>query len=140
MATGESLRSLASQFRRGVATISKIIPDVCAAIWDTLEDKFMNFPTSTEEWKEVATAFEQRWGYPHCIGAVDGKHVKLQAPSNSGSLFFNYKNTFSLVLMAIADANCKFIWIDVGAFGRQSDSGIFTNCALGKALKLSPVS
>lgn len=42
----------------------------------------------------------------------------------SGSLFHNYKNYFSVVLLTIVDANYKFIY-DVGAFGKDSDSTIF---------------
>lgn len=34
---------------------------------------------------------------------------------------------FSLVLLAICDANYCFTYIDVGAFGKFSDSSIFTN-------------
>ena len=68
------------------------------------------------------------------MGAVDGKHVVMQAPSNSGTKYFNYKSTFSIVLMALVDADYKFIYVDIGASGRNSDGGIFQNCTLGKSL------
>lgn len=51
--------------------------------------------------------------------------MRIRKPRISGSLFYNYKNYFSIVLLAVVDANYKFIYIDVGAFGKESDNTIF---------------
>ena len=79
---------------------------------------------SINDWKLIAENFEATHNYPHCIGAIDGKHVRMRAPPNYGTYFYNYKGHFSLVLMAIVDANYKFIAVDVGAYGSASDGGI----------------
>ena len=94
----------------------------------------MKVPQTTEEWLQKATSFEKLWKFPHCVGSIDGKHVQITAPGNTGSLYYNYKNTFSIVLLALVDAHLQFLAIDVGAYGRNSDGEIFANSNLGKAI------
>lgn len=92
-------------------------------------------PAPTEElWRKVAAGFKQQRNFPNCIGALDGTHVVIQKPAGSGSLFFNYKGTFSIVLLALVDHHYNFIAVDVGAYGSNSDGGIFSNSNLGKSL------
>lgn len=89
----------------------------------------------SEEWSIIGNGFKNRWNFPGCYGALDGKHVVIKAPPNSGSDFFNYKGTFSIVLLAVVDHNYCFRYIDVGASGRSSDGGIFRNSSLKSALE-----
>lgn len=39
-----------------------------------------------------------------------------------------------MVLLALVDADCRFLAVDVGGFGSNSDGGIFANSCLGQAL------
>ncbi|KAL6420929.1 hypothetical protein ACFW04_013812 [Cataglyphis niger] len=71
---------------------------------------------------------------PNCFGAIDGKHIKLKCLSNSSSCYY-YKKYFSIVLMAICDHAYRFKLIDIGAYGRNSDGGIFDASAVGGNLK-----
>ena len=37
--------------------------------------------------------------------------------------------------MAVCDANYNFVLVDIGAYGSQSDGGIFRNSVLGQRLE-----
>jgi hypothetical protein len=69
------------------------------------------------------------------MGAIDRKHVVLQCPRNSASEYFNHKNTFSIVLFTLVDANYNLMFVDAGCQGGISDSGVFTNTELYKKLE-----
>lgn len=88
-----------------------------------------------EHWESIAVGFESKWHFPHCIGALDGKHVVIKKPGKTGSSYFNYKHTCSIVLMAIVDSNYKFVIIDVGSKGRFSDGGIFSTSIFSKKMR-----
>lgn len=92
-------------------------------------------PSTEEEWLKHINDFNINWNFPNCIGALDGKHVVMCKPPNSGSMFYNYKGAHSIVLMALADANYKIIYMDVGCKGRISDGGVFNQCTLAAALE-----
>lgn len=77
----------------------------------------------------------QKWNFPRCVGAVDGKHVMIQAPPNSGSEFYNYKGFHSIVLMAVVDFEYKFILVDIGCNGRHNDSSIFLRSEIAPYLE-----
>lgn len=49
--------------------------------------------------------------------------------------FFNYKGSFSIVLLAVVDHDYCFRYLDVGANGRCSDGGIFRNSSLKLAIE-----
>ncbi|GFS20270.1 nuclease harbi1, partial [Elysia marginata] len=88
-----------------------------------------------DSWKNIAREFFSEWDFPLCVGAIDGKHIRIKAPRNAGSKYFNYKGFHSVVLMAVSDARGRFIVIDVGAYGSCSDGGIIQDSTFYKLVK-----
>ncbi|TKR57617.1 hypothetical protein L596_009962 [Steinernema carpocapsae] len=66
---------------------------------------------------------------------MDGKHIQLRKPANSGSLYYNYKGGFSTVLLAVCDPQYRFLYYDVGNYGHQHDSRVFERCSLGRGIR-----
>lgn len=89
-------------------------------------------PRTPEEWKVVADGFSDRWQFPNCVGAVDGKHLRLKLPANSGINYHNYKGYASIVLLGVVDTDYKFLFVDVGSPGRCVDVGVWRDCAFNK--------
>lgn len=133
LATGDCFKTIAVSYRLGESTVRKIVYSTCKAIWRLLRPIVMPVPT-TAQWINIKEDFMRQWNFPNCCGALDGKHVVTDKPPNTGSLFYNYKHTFSIVLMALVDSNYKFITIDIGGYGKNSDAGIFSDSHLGKRL------
>lgn len=135
LATGDKYSTLQYQFRVARNTISLLIPEVCRAIALEYKDELVVCPTSPDEWRPIAEEFLNRWNIPHACGALDGKHIAIRCPPNTGSLYYNYKGFFSVVLMALVDAMYKFIWVDVGGIGSMSDCQIFNESELKECLE-----
>lgn len=157
LTTGESFNSMQYLFRIPQTTISRIVPKVLDAIYTVLVNEYLKVqfiqfihslhadysfpfialfqtPTTPEAWQTVSHQYDELWKFPNCIGAVDGKHIVMVAPPNAGSIFFNYKQTHSIILMGIADAEYKFLYVDVGRNGRFSDGGVFNRCNFAQAM------
>lgn len=92
-------------------------------------------PRTPEEWSDISDDFYKLWQFPHCCGCMDGKHVMIRAPANSGSEFYNYKGFFSIVKLALVDAQYRFMFVNVWSQGCISDGGVFANSTLKTMLE-----
>lgn len=70
------------------------------------------------------TEFEKRANLSNSIGTLERKHIRILQPSDSGSIYYNYKHFFSLILTALCDSNYCCKWFNIGGYGKDSDSGI----------------
>jgi hypothetical protein len=57
------------QYRRDLQCL------ISECIWNNLCSEFMALPDTSDKWKQIAEGFETKANFPHCIGAVDGRHI-----------------------------------------------------------------
>ena len=73
---------------------------------------------------------------PHTLGALDGKHITMKKPKKSRNDYYNYKDFFSLVLLAMVDAEYRFLFlIDCESSGSASDAQIFNRVDLREKIE-----
>lgn len=79
-----------------------------------------------DDWKKISKEYKELLNFPNCLGSLDGKHINIRCPIKAGSAFYNYKGSNSIVLLALVDAYYRFITIDVGSYGRNSDGEMYS--------------
>ena len=92
-------------------------------------------PTTPDEWRPITAQFYRKWNIPHACGALDGKHIAIRCPGGSGSTYFNYKKFYSVVLLALVDADYKIMWADIGGRGSASGAQIYNESELKEAIE-----
>lgn len=127
------MQEIAWQFYIGKSTAHYVIKETCDVLWAVLSPIVLK-PPEGNDWEKIMNGYYNRWNIPNCIGALDGKHCSIQAPKYTGSQYFSYKKSFSIVLMATCDAFYRFILVDIGGYGSDHDSTIFRESGFGKAL------
>lgn len=67
-------------YYRGKSTITGIIKFVCRIVWNIL--KRLELPKiTTELMEQIAQEYEKKTNFPNCIGALDGKHIRILSGS-----------------------------------------------------------
>ncbi|XP_037937539.1 uncharacterized protein LOC119671101 [Teleopsis dalmanni] len=121
--SGESFKSLyeSEKIKLSTAFISKATPEVCKALWNKLKDTYLKFPSTIRDWKAVAEDFSKKCDFPNCLGVLQTKHIYFKGLRRDGDYYRSASGRHSVKLLALVDANYKFLYTDVGATGQKSD-------------------
>jgi len=88
-------------------------------------------PSSAAEWLTIANTFHQKWQYPNCSGAIDGKHIVIQPPPNADLFIFLQLQAHPFCCSnALAGPDYQCLYADIGTKGRISDGGSGTSAVL----------
>ncbi|KAL7294230.1 hypothetical protein TKK_0012246 [Trichogramma kaykai] len=118
----------------GKSTFYKIVPEVCEIICTKIGPLFLH-PPSTSDLKRIADEYKENFDFPHCVGALDGRHCPIRQPPHSGAEFYNYKKFYSIVLTAMCDEHKRFTFLNLGSFGSWNDASIFHYSDIRQNLK-----
>jgi hypothetical protein len=94
-------------FGVGKATVFFIVEEFCSAVLQHYFPQKVRFPSTVEEMEASAVDFRRRWNFPGIIGAVDGCHIPIRAPSHDGGDYYNYKGWHSIILLAVVDSQYR---------------------------------
>ena len=81
---------------------------MCQAIVCHLLPSYVKWPTG-ERLEESVAGFLTKWNFPQCVGAIDGTHIEIVAPSECSADFYNRKGRFSIIMQAVVDHEHRFV-------------------------------
>ena len=130
LARGDYYYTISEMSGLGVSTIQGIVSQVSQAIVENLwNDSVANLtPVSEEDYKQLMENMINMWQFPFCWGALDGCHIPIKCPSGGAEAakeYHNFKNFYSVVVIAMVDSKYRFIWGSCGFPGNSHDATIF---------------
>ena len=137
---GDYLYSIAEMTELGVSTICCIVSKVANAVVETLWESEVTtyMPKSEIDFYQKISEMEQMWQFPCCWGAIDGCHVPIKCPpggAKSCKEYHNFKNFYSIVLMAMVDSKYRFMWGSCFFPGNSHDSVILQSTNLWEQIQ-----
>ncbi|XP_032690661.1 putative nuclease HARBI1 isoform X2 [Odontomachus brunneus] len=130
MATPDSYRSIATKFGVGKATAFRALRRVTYAL-HCVAPQFIIWPKDQVA-VNVIEQFEKSCGFPNVIGAIDGTHIKIRAPSVDANSYINRKGFHSINVQVVCDSFGRFTHVYAGQVGSVHDSRVFRNSSIAR--------
>ena len=125
---------------RGISTVNAIVQEVSEVLVEHMwhEAISSNMPKCREGFEKKIVDMEELWQFPCSWAALDGFHIPMKCPP--GGLvacieYHNYKNFYSIVLMALVYSNYRFVWGSCRFPGNSHDSIIFQSTNLWNSIQ-----
>ncbi|XP_040071348.1 putative nuclease HARBI1 [Ixodes scapularis] len=132
-ATGNFLITAGDYIRVHVSSASRAVRQVTVALARRAQD-FIRWPDAAEG-AALQHKFYDMAGFPLVVGAVDGTHVRIQAPHVHEEAYVNRHGYHSINVQVVVDASSRIRNVVARWPGSTHDSRIFTESTL--AVKLA---
>ena len=103
-----------------------------------LKGEYIKFPIGQDQ-RDAICGFESRWGFPQCVGAVDGSHIPVRPPALNYTNYYNHKGWYSILVQAVVDHEYLFRNLNVGWPGCVHDARVFANSSLFEAATVNHI-
>ena len=91
----------------------------------SLAEEFIKWP-SEEERSVIQRRFHALYGFPNCVGCIDGTYIELtERPTWCGSDFFTRKCSYSVQALLVCDDNAKVLYQYAGWPGSTHDNRVW---------------
>jgi len=120
------------------SAVSHCINDVTDALVK-LAPSFISFPTDQPTLRANKQAFHSIANFPNVIGAIDGTHIAIKAPSANEEAYVNRKGVHTINVQAVCDAEMKLTNIVAKWPGSSHDSFIWRSSSLHEMMELGHV-
>ena len=129
MAHGNSYVTIGPNFNVGKTTVVEAVQDVVDALCD-LKNEYIRFPSTNIEVLTTQQTFESLTDLPNVVGAIDGTHIKIKTPTQSGPDYFSRLQQHDVVVQAVTDGEKRFLDVAAGFPGSTHDSRVLRNSSL----------
>lgn len=130
-------RSVSTKFGVGKATAFRALRRVTYAL-HCVAPRFITWPRDQIA-THVMECFKRSCGFPNVIGAIDGTHIKIRAPSEDANSYINRKGFHSINLQVVCDSRGQFTHVYAGQVGSVHDSRVFRNSAVARFVELPEI-
>ncbi|XP_029667282.1 putative nuclease HARBI1 [Formica exsecta] len=122
MATMDSYRSVCDRFNVRRATAIRAVRRVTRALF-LKSSTFIKWPT--DDAVRIIQGFEESSGFPKTIGAIDGTHIRIDAPKENPVDYINHKGFHSIQLQLVYDHRTLIRHCSAGHPGSVHDQRVF---------------
>ena len=105
---GASYQVIMNQFGCGKGTVSIIIGSVAQAILCHLTSQYIRFSTIQQAARSM-DFWRTKSGIPGVVACIDGCHIPIVKPADSGTAYFNRKGFYSINIQSVSCSSLLMI-------------------------------
>ncbi len=121
-------RSVGDRFDMGKSSLEVSFQRVIASL-NSLSPEVITWPTDNSL-DETVAGFQKASGFPRTVGAIDGTHIQIKAPTQHSDSYINRKKVHSIVLQAVCNDTMRFTDCFAGYPGSVHDARVLRNSPL----------